>query len=283
MMTNHKVNPGVYRDVPFEEYLAWDCANNSTLKDLEWSPAHAKWRRENDSYQTSAMRLGNALHCALLEPHEFAKRFGRLPEGDGRTRVVKEARAEFEIEGRTALSPSEWDRVLDTSAACYDHEIAGSMMRLIHDTELSAVADLTASDDSTVRVKVRADAWCPAARTVVDVKTTRDLSDRGLQSTMARFGYHRQAWMYLETLTQAGLEADRFMFLWVNSTPGASPDQMIRTTTLPEAAMLLGAAQTRDALAVYNQCVSTGHWPGRPQATTEIDLPYWVYVQHEEK
>jgi hypothetical protein len=61
--------PGVYPDVPFDTYTAWDAANHSTLKKGDRSPAHLLAAfTEPPGSSSPAQRRGQALAARLLEP-----------------------------------------------------------------------------------------------------------------------------------------------------------------------------------------------------------------------
>lgn len=69
--------PGIYRDVPFEEYSAWQAVNSSVVKWGLKTPKHmaAAFNGELKSDDTKDRRLGRAIHCMTLEPSEFSSRF----------------------------------------------------------------------------------------------------------------------------------------------------------------------------------------------------------------
>src|SRR5262245_29847218 len=49
--------------------------NWSTLKHMAVSAKLLKWRMEHPEPETPALVLGTAIHCAVLEPQEFQKRW----------------------------------------------------------------------------------------------------------------------------------------------------------------------------------------------------------------
>ena len=73
------------------DYHAAPGASASRLKQLKRSAAHMKYDMDNPQEPTPAMIIGSATHSAILEPDLFVKEWGRLPEGDGRSKAVKVA------------------------------------------------------------------------------------------------------------------------------------------------------------------------------------------------
>jgi len=72
--------PGIYPDVPFDEYAAWDAVNHSTLKTAEVSLERYKHCRDTGGGVDSAARLeGRVLHAYLLEPAVAATRYVATP------------------------------------------------------------------------------------------------------------------------------------------------------------------------------------------------------------
>ena len=65
-----------------EEYFALDRASNSTLGRMRRSPAHCRHYMDNPPAPSSSMELGTLVHCLVLEPEEFPKRFHVIGEND---------------------------------------------------------------------------------------------------------------------------------------------------------------------------------------------------------
>lgn len=80
--------PGIYYDVPFEEYVSWNAMNGSTLAKaiqndgVTISMKHLR-AALNDELKTTGdsndKRWGRAWHCRVLEPELFKKRFVQNP------------------------------------------------------------------------------------------------------------------------------------------------------------------------------------------------------------
>ncbi|MEO2024286.1 MAG: hypothetical protein ABGZ23_00225, partial [Fuerstiella sp.] len=72
--------PGIYHDVPFEEYCAWDAINNSSLAPALKSPRHYKHGLDNPRDDTDAFRFGRLCHAGRLEPAAVLDRYIVMPD-----------------------------------------------------------------------------------------------------------------------------------------------------------------------------------------------------------
>lgn len=290
---NYELTPGLHAGVPFNEYLAWDAASNSRLMDTDVSPAHCAYRIEHGGdEETAYMRIGSADHCALLEPDEFENRFAKRPHmvhpDTGKLRntnygPLKEAIADLELDGFSVLTADEFDHASTVRDVCSRHSGARKLIQSMTQTELSAIAHVEDAKGRPVRTKARADFVCEEFGILGEVKTTTDLSDRALAKKMADLQYHRGIALYSDVLSEAGLDLPLSVFLWINTSKTATPDQMIRTTSVRTSALVLGRLQYQRSLAVYGDCVESGEWPGADDSILEIDLPGWFYRQSEKE
>ncbi|EFF0697944.1 TPA: exodeoxyribonuclease VIII, partial [Escherichia coli] len=85
------MKPGIYFDISNEDYHAGDGVSKSQLDMVAKNPALLKWVQAapEDEEKKSALDMGTALHCLLLEPGEFDKRFIVSPKFDRRTKQGK--------------------------------------------------------------------------------------------------------------------------------------------------------------------------------------------------
>lgn len=78
-MTETAIKPGIYFDMPEDEYRAAPGLSQSALKDLEVSPLrywhlHINPNRPAERV-TPELTFGKALHCMVLEPKAFVERY----------------------------------------------------------------------------------------------------------------------------------------------------------------------------------------------------------------
>ena len=91
-----------------------DYVSLSALKAFAKSPNHYIQYIHRKREPSTAMTLGSAIHCALLEPQELNKRYAFLPDINRRTKAGKEAYAQFQSlhEGKEILPQAEYERLL---------------------------------------------------------------------------------------------------------------------------------------------------------------------------
>ena len=269
------------------EYHAAPGASASRLKLLKRSAAHMKHDMDNPQEPTPAMIIGSATHSAILEPDLFAKEWGRLPEGDGRSKAVKEAKAELitQFGVGQVLKPDVYDNILamrdsvlsnalpldlldgaDTETSHYWTEGTGTIkdFKQLH-VECKARIDALPREDSM---------WNDC---VVDIKTTANGSPEEFRRSCFNFGYHIQAAHYL-----SAAERGRFIFIVVER----DAPHCVAIYELDDDALELGRADREFLLGQWALCEAEeaaggpDAWPGFPcEEIQELSLPGWAYTQ----
>lgn len=269
--------PGIYEDVPAGTYHKWLGASQSRLLTLrDKSPAHMKWEMEHPAEVTPAMALGSAIHTAVLQPDLFARRGLRDIEGDGRTKAVKDARAQLRAEhpGCVILAPQDYDICIAVRDAVTAHPIARALL------DGPAERSVVWMDEATgVMCKARFDEMPIGIGAITDLKTTIDASPAAFTRAIYRFGYYIQAAHYLAGARAREIDADFFTIIAVEKEePYAVAVYHIR-----DDAIQAGADELRPLLARYAYCEVTGEWPGYPAEAIEISLPPWAWAQVDER
>lgn len=125
--------PGVYPGVPWATYHAWDACSASRLSRLARSPRHLRAHLGGQvDDETAAKTSGRLLHIAVLEPERFHATVARGPEGDGRTRAVRDARAALEAGGKTVVAAAEYDRITAMRDQLLEHPTVRRAVRAQH-------------------------------------------------------------------------------------------------------------------------------------------------------
>ena len=65
--------PGIYENVPFDEYLLWPEINHSRLVRIDKSPKNYLIAADREPSQ--AFQLGSLVHSGRLEPDSLAERY----------------------------------------------------------------------------------------------------------------------------------------------------------------------------------------------------------------
>lgn len=264
---------GVYADVPFGDYLAWDAVSQSQLKELQRSPAHLRASLEAPDDDNDALRMGRAVHCAVLEPHRFALDFAVLPEGhDGRTKAGKELWADVVARGATPLKFDQAANITGMAAALRAHAAAGMLLASAGPAELSLVW----RDPATgVLCKARHDkhAHAVGGGVILDVKSTTDASAREFERTVFNFAYHRQGAFYIRGARALELPVEHYAILAVEKEPPFA----VAVYRLNEAAIDAGDQEVGALLSRYEACRARNVWPAYPETVQDLALPDWAW------
>jgi exodeoxyribonuclease VIII len=262
---------GLHSNLPEHEYRQLDYINQSSLKEIQRSPAHYKAAKESPISPTTSMQFGSALHCFILEPSKFEKQFAVAPVGisDRRTKAWKDF--EKDANGRAIVSHDDYlgfVRVKDQIANDHSlHYLLGEGL-----PEATVVWD---DRGSGLRCKARLDFITPN-NIIVDVKTSKDARQFSFARSMYDYGYHFQAAFYIDALcTVSGIHrgAVQFKFIVIENTAPFS----IALYRLDEKSIELGRAQYQQALQTLAKCREMNSWPGYTVKETEISLPKFVF------
>jgi exodeoxyribonuclease VIII len=256
---NRRVHVGMAAD----DYHRHPAVSKSMLDRIARSPLHLQaYLRDPDMpEETPAMRLGTAVHAAVLEPERFARQYAAFG-GDKRTNAGKAAFAELEARGAIVLKSEEFDQVCEIARAVRQHDLAADLLA-------NGVAEASAfwHDEATgVECRCRPD-WWRNDGIVVDLKTTNDASPEAFARSVVNYRYHVQAAHYL-----AGTEADRFVFVVIEK----EAPYAIAIYELDAAALALGRELRARDLTTYATCAEFDHWPGFPASVQTLTLPAWA-------
>lgn len=255
-------------------YHALDAVGKSDLDLIAKSPAHWKYAVREE---TPAMRLGSAVHCAVLEPERFEQDYVTAPQCDKRTKAGKEAFAEFEAanSGKTVLS-------LDDGMLCL--RIAGSVREHPRVAEFlqqgqPEVSALWKDPEFKVRCRARYD-WLQDAGVILDLKTTKDASPAKFARSCAAFRYHVQAAWYLDGYLQAtGDLPMAFVFVAVEKTPPYA----VALYEITADDLDYGRDLARRDLSRYATARELDVWQAYPEAVQPLSLPRWAMNQEIEE
>jgi PDDEXK-like domain of unknown function (DUF3799) len=298
-MKSSEVGPGVHYGLSFEEYLSIDAINKSGLDALARSPMHFRAAQDKD---TAAKAFGRAIHCAVLEPEEFDKRYAPKPTADRFPAALNTAdqykakclelgikiTGTKEVLKRRILEVTSETRFLD------DIEAEHSKFQLLSEDEWGAchiiAAQFLASpvaaevfqkgrSEVTIvweregyRCKARLDWLADDFSIAADLKSAVDASPAGFAKSCADYNYHRQADWYLEAVEVAsGIRPSMFAFgVYEKEFPYASAFYFAGQDMLE-----LGKLENRELFARYVRCKTQDRWPGYPEELTPVDFPAW--------
>ncbi len=268
--------PGIYENIPFDTYCRWPYKNNSQLRELERSPAHYRAAKTEPKLDSAAFAFGRFLHGNALDPSTLNQQFAIEPDlthgidstRPKSTKLYKERVAAFrDSVGDKEIVTAEWFQ--DTQCmlqSMWQHERAREYLAHAGPAEVSIVWD---EPTTGLRCKCRFDKWDRENCRVVDLKTSADVCE--FQSSIGRFGYHRQAAFYVDAAKAVTGKDHAFCIVAMDkSQPFA-----VRAAPLSNDSIVAGRNQYQRLLGVLQECEASSSWPGPPDPAT-WDAPEWA-------
>lgn len=262
-MTEYRWHPDSY-----EEYDALEGVRWTNLAFMAQSPAHyqeALARR----YDNLTLRLGRAVHCALLEPDVFRERFVCYTGGRRDKRIKAYQAFLAEHRGADVLTTEEMAHVVATAAAVRRHPVARRWIEGAHEQTV-----VWTDPDTGLRCKARCDTI--TVPKLVELKSTQDGDPRRFANRAAGLRYHCGLAFHLDGARAAGHELDPEPLIIVVES---RPPYDCQVFSLIEHAVLAGRNEYRRLLQRVAECNASGQWPGRsPAEVVPLALPEWAYT-----
>lgn len=236
---------------------------------------HMRYAQTHPIEATPAMLLGQAVHCAVLEPERFGGEYIRAIDGVGRTKAVKDAREAQRMENPSAtlLTATDFDKCEAIREACAAHKFAKMLLDGEHEASMVWV-----DEETGLTCKGRADVLGHKTGSVVDLKTTQSAAVNPFERSLYQYGYHVQAAHYLAGARACGMDAKHFVIVAVE----AFPPYAIAVYRLLDAVVGWGEEERRKLLTTWAACEKSGEWPGYPCEIQDLSLPPWATREIEE-
>ena len=262
-----------------QEYRSHPGVNKSTLWEIRKSPKHYKYALENPSEDTPALKMGRAIHMAVLQPEEYCKEYAIIPSGiDRRTKEGKALWAEWSEKhvGQEWLTEAENQEIVSIANAVFQQ--SGGILDGC-ETEVPLFWD----DPRTgIRCKCRVDAMKETkdAFIVIDLKTTADAEIGAFTRSAVKLGYHVQAAHYINGVVANGLNHGKpivWYFLAVEKK-GPYATNLIRAD---DGLIDEGQFRLMGLMDRLDKCLTENKWPGYGE--TVMTMPAWAIESEEEE
>jgi exodeoxyribonuclease VIII len=254
-----------HRHETYASYAAAPGVNWSTLKEMGRSPAHYHHRLITPRDDTSAMRMGRAIHAAALEPDAFPLEY-TIYEGPRRAGKDWDEFARVNAD-KTILRAEEYETCLAVRDAVRRHKAARRMLRWG-----KAEVTLKWVDPQTrLRCKARLD-WIAPGGVLIDLKSTRDGDPRVFGRLAERMGYHGQLAFYRRGLLASGHDPAPVYIIAVETE---APHD-VSVFEVDEDVLLAGDLLVHDYLHQVRACRKRRSWPGRDPGVQKLDFPTWA-------
>jgi hypothetical protein len=278
-------DPGVYDDVPAEDYLRDPALSSSGARRLlpPSCPAAYRWHADNPQPPKLEYDLGHAAHRELL---------GAGPElvivdaGDWRTKAAREAKDAAYAAGCTPLLRHQHDEVLQMVAAVRRHPVAGRLFQPEHGR--SEVSVWWTDPETGVPCRCRFD-YLPNPTgdgpfLFADYKTAGSENGSGpaaASKSMGSYGYHQQLDWYVDGALAAGLTGGQPIVPLLVFQERTAP-YLVTTYQVREVDLRRGAVRNRKARHVYAECADAEDWPDHGRGQVQwLELPRWAEFEHD--
>jgi hypothetical protein len=202
------INLGRHKETE-AEYRGNPAINNSGLNTFLWNEW---WYQQVHVLKTiqpkdrPAYVFGRGLHCVVLEPDEYVKRFDHIDFGRT-SKAFKEFAEAQKAKGKDALTTDEHKTILDMAEAIKANTAATSLIDAC-DTEVV----FRHMCNGNLARQCRVDGVTPFGD-VIDIKSCASIED--FRYHFRRFGYHRQAQWYRKLVSAVTNQPVEFTFIAV--------------------------------------------------------------------
>jgi hypothetical protein len=267
---------GIFQGLSYADYDALAGTSSHRLWTLYGeTPKRFKWETDHPTeVTTQAMRDGQAIHAALLEPARFVDAYtvgGPINPRTGQPfgEETKAYSTWAAAQNKPCLSQSTYDLCKALSVAVHAHPFLGPLLR----TMQTEVVIQWVHEESGLLLKGRLDALNVQAGIILDLKSCESASAQRFGHAAYKNGYLFQAAMYVEGFKAAAARPPKQYIL--AALEKTSPYD-IQCFAVSDSWLDLGRAQVADALRQLVLCRRYDDWPGYPEGLQDLMPPGWA-------
>lgn len=236
---------------------------------IDFNRCPAKWLKGVQEDETTSTIFGSLVDCLVLTPDEFEKRYAVAPltypgpKGENKPWTLKATYcAEWEDEqskgGKTVIKKKQYNEAYDAALFILNDPNAVELLTDSQKQVLVTGSYVDSETSITVPLKAHIDI-VPAAKSLADLKTSRNAHPQKWQRDVFSMGYHIQAALYMDLYNAAtNEERCEFWHLIVENEPPFQTATYILSADFID----LGRMTYQAILQKYCQCLSENKWPG---------------------
>ncbi len=272
----------IHKNITRPEYDALPGINHSKLKYFKDSIKHGSWKATQKFNQTSAMRLGTAVHTLVLEPHKFDDEYicgsGPVNEKTGKTYGTDSQKfqnwlSEQEETGKTYLSTNDKNQAEQVAKNVYKNELA---MYWLDQCEYRESAVTWTDKRTGLECKALMDNFSLENLILGDFKTiARSVDYEFLSKTLFTMDYFQQFAFYNDGLRANGYDCKKFIVIFAQTIN----EQDIATCEIGIDSLVHGSIQYEKCLDNYKDYLS-GKVTGYHSDLFTLEIPYWAMSEH---
>ena len=261
------MKPGIYDDLPADQYHADPAYSFSAIKQAMRSPAHLKAWLTAPPEQTPAMRIGTLTHLAVLQPDLFGSTTAVAPIVDRRTKEGKSIWEQFQAQntGKEIITNDEREQLTAMRDSVRIHPAASALLG----EGTAEVSVFNQCVETGLPLKARMD-WV-RDNAIVDLKTTEDASPAGFAKSVSNYRYDLQAAHYRRMLRLQGRGDLPFMLIAVEKEAPFA----VAVYRLDEGDLTLADMQMQQQLRAIASCCEFNSWPAYSREVETLTLPKW--------
>jgi len=281
------MEPGIYYDIPFNEYLKIDAFSKSLVYECLKSPKHLKHCIDSPEESTKIMDFGSLVDCMVFEPGQVKNRFAMIPEKYINSKKIempftmqsntcKAIIAGIESSGKTAMKAVDFDRAEKIFEEIKSHPEASKWVSLSR----HQVTIIWTDPETKTLCKGRMDGYIDkiGEQRIVDLKITENPFPGAFSRIANQFNYHVQGAMYHHGLYCA--VSGKYPDGWVIpfSLIVAESEQPHETIcyNMDSESLDVGVEKFKRAIQVYVECKENNEWPGYSSVAEELKIPMWA-------
>jgi len=284
-------DPGVYPNVPFDKYLAWDACDASFLRAMAHTPSYARWKRHHPQEDKACYAKGRLFHALTLEPDQVDREFivkpatytndkGETKKWNGNATVCKQWFAQH-----AHLTPINADTLAEAQAMADRVRALPQLAQFLDgaDVELSVV---WVDKGTGLTCKARFDAYRNGI--VLDLKSTSGSAGPfPWFAECQRHRYYLQAAQYIEGMIATGLAKGVPWFCFVACEAYPPHDVAVYDVQDDKDALsydFLCYGRLRRAMLLQQtaRCLKDDDWPGYPAESADMELTYQARKEMDE-
>jgi hypothetical protein len=252
----------IHHSLSFDEYLDLPGEHFSSIKEVHRSPAH--YRSHVRPSDNDALRIGRALHAAVLDPGAV-----QVVEYAGVRRGKDWEAFKAKHAGKLVLKPEQASEVEAMRSSVRAHKHASRILR-------NGSAEVTAQFDvDEVPFKARVD-FVTSDSALVELKSTRDNHPRQFEREFARRLYHAQVALYRMALQANGLRCPAVYCIAICKT---APHEVV-VYEISEDTIEAGERLVFGWIAKLKECEKARQWPGIDNGNIlPLRIPDWALVE----
>ncbi len=269
--------PGVYDQLPAEDYHADPALSASGMKTLldPGCPALYRYERDNPQPPKAIFDFGHAAHRLVLGD---GAKLRVLDYDDWKTKAAQQAKKEAREEGAVPMLPHEMDKARAMAAAVRAHPLAGALFRGGRPEVSLFFKDAATGVDLRARLDWL-DTDRPGRAIMTDYKTIGTGVDLDhIERAIYDYGYQVSGVQYAAAAQALGVAGEDAVTTLVFQSK--DPPFLVRVVQLPFDAIKVGRAKRRAAIELFKQCTDSGRWPGYDEVAY-AGLPPWAQSREE--